>query len=300
MTAVARMPTHVKELSRVSKDEWREFTKSVWSIPNTTSRLHPAVFPVEIPRRLIRLFSFHGEIVLDPFCGIGTTGIAALTTGRRFFGQDLSGSYVRHARSALVSEARRKGDVDGWEVRRGDSRKLPLRDMTVDLTVTSPPYWDKADYGKHKGNLGNVPDYSAFIESIRPFFAEVYRVLRPGRRFCVVTANVNQHTTEGLLTYPLAADFINVARDVGFLVVNQIVWSKDGTGGRWGSSNGQRPIFGSYPYPPNFLFKNVHEFVLIFRRPSSSERERPLRLIKRDARPSSSAPGRRVPPKSRA
>ena len=50
-------------------------------------------------------------------------------------------------------------------------------------------------------------------------------------------------------------------------MVNEIIWSKDGTGGRWGSANGQRPIFGSYPYPPNFLFKNVHEYVLIFAKP---------------------------------
>lgn len=49
--------------------------------------------------------------------------------------------------------------------------------------------------------------------------------------------------------------------------INEIIWSKDGTGGRWGSANKQRPIFGSYPYPPNFLFKNVHEHILIFAKP---------------------------------
>jgi site-specific DNA-methyltransferase (adenine-specific) len=51
-------------------------------------------------------------------------------------------------------------------------------------------------------------------------------------------------------------------------MVNEIIWSKDGTGGKWGSANGQRPIFGSYPYPPNFLFKNVHEYILIFAKPA--------------------------------
>lgn len=59
-------------------------------------------------------------------------------------------------------------------------------------------------------------------------------------------------------------------RDVGLVMINEIIWSKDGTGGRWGSANGQRPIFGSYPYPPNFLFKNVHEYIIVFAKPAAT------------------------------
>lgn len=70
-----------------------------------------------------------------------------------------------------------------------------------------------------------------------------------------------------LLTFPLAADFICQLRDIGFVLVNELVWSKDGTGGKWGSHGKQRPIFGSYPYPPNFLFKNVHEYIIIVAKP---------------------------------
>jgi site-specific DNA-methyltransferase (adenine-specific) len=89
----------------------------------------------------------------------------------------------------------------------------------------------------------------------------------PGRKLCVVTANVNQHTDHGLLTFPLATDFAVLLRQIGFVMINEIIWSKDGTGGKWGSAGAQRPIFGSYPYPPNFLFKNVHEYILIFAKP---------------------------------
>ncbi|MGC8733307.1 MAG: hypothetical protein ACP5RC_13775, partial [Halothiobacillaceae bacterium] len=53
------------------------------------------------------------------------------------------------------------------------------------------------------------------------------------------------------------------------------IWSKDGTGGRWGSAGAQRPIFGSYPYPPNFLFKNVHEYILIFAKPPRTKTKGP-------------------------
>ena len=61
----------IKEKSKLSKDEWREFTKTVWTIANTSRDDHPAVFPEEIPIRLAKLFSFYGETVLDPFAGTG-------------------------------------------------------------------------------------------------------------------------------------------------------------------------------------------------------------------------------------
>jgi hypothetical protein len=75
------------------------------------------------------------------------------------------------------------------------------------------------------------------------------------------------YITSCLHGFPLAADFICQLRDIGFVLVNEIVWSKDGTGGKWGSHGKQRPIFGSYPYPPNFLFKNVHEYIVIVAKP---------------------------------
>jgi DNA modification methylase len=92
---------------------------------------------------------------------------------------------------------------------------------------------------------------------------------------CVVTANVNQHTNHGLLTFPLATDFAVILRSIGFVMVNEIIWSKDGSGGKWGSYGAQRPIFGSYPYPPNFLFKNVHEYILIFAKPALTKTKGP-------------------------
>jgi DNA modification methylase len=154
------------------------------------------------------------------------------------------------------------------QVVHGDSRDMTnIRDNSVGLVVTSPPYWNKAHYGRRRENLGNSSVYTKFFESIRPVFVECFRVLAPGRKLCLVTANVNQHTEHGLLTFPLAADFISLLRHLGFVLVNEIIWSKDGTGGKWGSYGKQRPIFGSYPYPPNFLFKNVHEHILIFAKP---------------------------------
>ena len=259
----------IKEKSKLSKDEWREYTKTVWMIANTSRDDHPAVFPEEIPLRLAKLFSFYGETVLDPFAGTGTTARAVIPLGRRAVCVDQNATYVR----TIMEEARQlhNGHAAGFESLLavcGDSRKLDfIDDNSVGLVVTSPPYWNKADYGASEENLGNIDSYANFLAATRPVFQECFRKLKPGRKICIVTANVNQHTDHGLLTFPLATDFAVLLRDIGFVMVNEIIWCKSGTGGKWGSYGAQRPIFGSYPYPPNFLFKNVHEYILIFAKP---------------------------------
>ena len=267
----------IKEKSKLTKEEWREYTKTVWTIANTSRDDHPAVFPNEIPLRLAKMFSFYGETVLDPFAGTGTTARAVIPLGRRAVCVDQNPDYVR----TIKKECRKLHNGHGPEFEplqavRGDSRKLDfIEDDSVGLVVTSPPYWNKADYGTADSNLGKIENYTAFLESIRPVFEECFRVLMPGRKMCVVTANVNQHTDHGLLTFPLATDFAVLLRDLGFVMVNEIIWSKDGSGGKWGSYGAQRPIFGSYPYPPNFLFKNVHEYVLIFAKPPLTKTKGP-------------------------
>jgi site-specific DNA-methyltransferase (adenine-specific) len=266
-----------KEKSKVTKDEWREYTKTVWSIANTSHDGHPAVFPKEIPLRLAKLFSFYGETVLDPFAGSGTTARAVIPLGRRAVCVDQNGDYIRIIKKECNNLQNGHGpDFEPLVAVRGDSRNLSfIKDNSVGLVVTSPPYWNKADYGKSENNLGKIGSYPSFIEAIRPVFEECFRTLMPGRKMCVVTANVNQHTDYGLLTFPLATDFAVLLRDIGFVMVNEIIWSKDGTGGKWGSYGVQRPIFGSYPYPPNFLFKNVHEYILIFAKPGLTKTKGP-------------------------
>lgn len=257
---------NVKEKSKLTVEEWREYTKTVWSIANESHEAHPAVFPAEIPHRLIKLFTFYGDTVLDPFGGVGTTAKAALPIGRKSVCVDQNADYVELMRSVAVPKK------DALTIVHGDSRDLSfLANGSVGLVVTSPPYWNKANYGPGKSNLGNVCNYRAFFTSIRPVFEECFRVLMPGRKLCVVTAHVNQHTNHGLVTFPLATDFTLLLREVGFVLVNEIIWNKNGTGGKWGSYGEQRPIFGSYPYPPNFHFKNVHEYILIMAKPSSKQ-----------------------------
>lgn len=264
-----------KEASALTSDEWKEWTKTVWSIANISDGLHPAVFPPEIPYRLIRLFSFVGETVLDPFSGMATTGKVATKCKRKYIGYETNGEYCEESLRRMHQYVTEEGiDNPQFEIYNASSCSMAqLKDNSIGVAVTSPPYWNKADYGSYDGNIGGYEFYDDFLKDLKRVFQECYRVLMPGRKLCVVTANVNQNTKEyGLLTIPLASDMTKVLQTCGFVLINQIIWNKDGTGGRWGSANSQRPIFGSYPYPPNFLFKNVNEYIIIVQKPDPKKK----------------------------
>ena len=98
--------------STISREEFLEYTKSVWGFPTESATRvgHPAPFPVELPYRLIQLYTFEGDVVLDPFCGSGTTCVAALTTNRHFVGFDNNEEYVKLARERIASAVRAPGD----------------------------------------------------------------------------------------------------------------------------------------------------------------------------------------------
>ncbi len=91
--------------STISKEEFLEFTKSVWTFPAVSAKKigHPAPFPEDLPYRCIQLYTFKGEVVLDPFMGSGQTAMAALKTGRFYVGYEINPEYVRLAKSRALS-----------------------------------------------------------------------------------------------------------------------------------------------------------------------------------------------------
>ncbi|OPX83880.1 MAG: DNA adenine methyltransferase YhdJ [Pelotomaculum sp. PtaB.Bin013] len=263
-----RLTSEIKEASKITSEEWKEWTKTVWTIANISDAVHPAVFPIEIPHRLIKMFSFWGETVLDPFSGIGTTGKAALNNGRKYIGIETNQGYHKIAMARLNEHATQNNlEYTDETISLFNQSSLQMDfipDNSVGVVITSPPYWNKADYGQYAGNIGGYEFYDDFLDGMEALIRQCYRVLMPGRKMCIVTANVNQNTREyGLVTIPIASDLTKIAQSCGFSLINQIIWNKNGTGGKWGSANSQRPIFGSYPYPPNFLFKNVNEYIII-------------------------------------
>jgi site-specific DNA-methyltransferase (adenine-specific) len=93
-------------VASISRDEFMEATTDLWEIPaeSATRVGHPAPFPVELPERLIQLFTYRDDLVLDPFMGSGTTAVAALRTQRHFVGYDTDPDYVLRSKQRLEAE----------------------------------------------------------------------------------------------------------------------------------------------------------------------------------------------------
>ena len=87
----------------ITKEEFLEYTKSIWSFkPESAKKVgHPAPFPLELPKRCIQLYSFKGDIILDPFCGSGTTCLAAKELNRYYIGYDIKEEYCKIAQERL-------------------------------------------------------------------------------------------------------------------------------------------------------------------------------------------------------
>ncbi len=109
------------KVSTITKDDFLEFTKSVWTFPAESARKigHPAPFPLELPYRLIQLYTFKDEVVLDPFCGSGSTCLAAIKTGRRYIGYDTEEEYVRLA-ERRIREYREQVAIPPFAKKEGD------------------------------------------------------------------------------------------------------------------------------------------------------------------------------------
>jgi len=93
-----------RNASRIDKDVFDRWFQQIWNITGASTKHHPAPFPLELATRLVRMFSFTEDTVLDPFCGSGTTMIAALRTGRNSIGVEIDQEYCRMAARYLKAE----------------------------------------------------------------------------------------------------------------------------------------------------------------------------------------------------
>jgi len=101
-----RKPTEEqRKLSKIDKKSFNTWFQQIWNITGASTRNHPAPFPLELASRLVRMFSFYGDTVLDPFCGTGTTMIASIRYGRNSIGIDIDPEYCRMAARYLKKES---------------------------------------------------------------------------------------------------------------------------------------------------------------------------------------------------
>lgn len=169
----------------------------------------------------------------------------------------------------------------------GDARNLSfLKDESVHLVVTSPPYWTLKRYNESEGQLGHVADYDQFVKELEKVWREAFRLLVPGGRLvCVVgdvclsrRENAGRHTV-----VPLHADICVTCRRLGFDNLNPIIWHKI-SNASYEVSNGSK--FLGKPYEPNAIIKNDIEFILMQRKPGGyrkpTEEQRQLSMIPKD------------------
>jgi modification methylase len=101
-----RKPTEEqRKLSKIDKKDFDTWFQQIWRITGASTRNHPAPFPLELATRLVRMFSFCGDTILDPFCGTGTTMVASLKYGRNSIGIDIEPEYCRMAARYLKKES---------------------------------------------------------------------------------------------------------------------------------------------------------------------------------------------------
>ena len=90
----------------IKHDDFINWTKSIWTFPAVNAKKigHPAPFPIELPHRLINLYSYEGDVILDPFCGSGTTCIAAIQNNRNYIGYDIKKDYIDLAKKRISNQ----------------------------------------------------------------------------------------------------------------------------------------------------------------------------------------------------
>lgn len=135
----------------LSRDEFMEATTDIWDIPPESAHRvgHPAPFPVALPERLIHLYTYEGDVVLDPFMGSGTTAVAAVRTDRVFVGYDTEPGYVAKAMDRVEKERVRRAATtdDAWFPR---------------VPATPPPANDEEDFQSRAGREGRAAKAMAF------------------------------------------------------------------------------------------------------------------------------------------
>ncbi|MEW6386491.1 MAG: DNA methyltransferase [Thermodesulfobacteriota bacterium] len=152
----------------------------------------------------------------------------------------------------------------------GDSRQMgEVEPETIDLVVTSPPYWHIKDYGV-TGQTGYGQSLHEYLKDLYYAWQECFRVLRPGSRLCL---NIGDQFARAAVygrykIIPLHAEFISQCEQIGFDFMGSIIWQKKTTMQTTGGAN----VMGSYPYPPSGLIEIDYEFILIFKKPGKPKK----------------------------
>lgn len=258
-------------LNALDGKTWTRYSVSIWNINKTVEDArsgHPALFPVSLVERLIEIYTHAGDLVLDPFMGAGSTLVAAQNKARRAIGFEIAPQFVAAAHERLRKIGGHPQGKAGVAIYNEDARNLAsfMRPDSVDLVVTSPPYWNihqqrrTADgkaprpYTNSNNDLGNIESYSDFLDALGEILQSLFAVVKPGR-WCVLIVMDLRKTDH---FYAFHIDCIERMTACGFRLEDIIIWD------RRSEYHNLRPL----GFPTTFRVNKAHEYVLIFQKPS--------------------------------
>lgn len=152
----------------------------------------------------------------------------------------------------------------------GDSRKmLKINNNTVDLIVTSPPYWQLKDYN-NENQIGYNDTYEEYINNLNVVWKECYRILNNDCKLCI---NVGDQYARSIYygrykVIPIRTEIIKFCESIGFDYMGAIIWQKVATMNTTGGAS----VMGSFPFPKNGILKLDYEFILIFKKIGKSDK----------------------------
>ncbi len=260
-----------ERLNKLTGKTWLQHSFSIWRDiqKNQEERKlkHPAMFPIKLAERLIEIYTNKpNQLILDPFMGSGSVLIAAQIMKMQGTGFEINKEYCNMAKKRLEDTYKSMFDEADYKVSCDSALNIKkyLKPDSVDLTITSPPYWDilnrkrTADrkeiknYGDSKQDFGNIASYDDFLISLQKVFKEVYDVTKPKRYCIVVVMDIRKNST----LYQLHSDLTKKMEETGFILNDILIWD------RQKEYNNMRPL--GYPY--SFIVNKVHEYILIFKK----------------------------------
>lgn len=294
---IERMPQKIKinykktcscpanHINCLNPKEWVKGQVAIWELyyekrDVRDKDIHPAVFPIALPKKCIELFTHKGELVLDPFVGIGSTLIAARDLGRNAIGFDLNQKYIDFIIKKRMSQGSMSLFVENTSQIAicDDALNIPkyLDEKTVSLCVTSPPYAnmlnhkrlnkslrselrDNKHYKKVQQYSNNPRDLGTmkikdYIKALAEIFKGILPLLKP-KAHCVININdlwENNHR------YPTHCYIIEAMENVGYELRNIIIWDKRNLVNK----------VGIYGWPSNYItLSTTFEYILDFWRP---------------------------------
>ena len=267
-------------LNDLTAKEWIVETISVWNQKGLGAkhpdakieRQHPAPFSFTDISRLIRFFTKQGQVVLDPFVGIGSTLKACALEGRKGIGIELNPRFVELTAERIQSEVRDMfATVDEQQVLEGDARNilLTIENESVDFVVTSPPYWSilkkedhkvrqeriahglSTDYGSDPRDLGQISNYDEFLLELTSIFSECKRVLKSGKFMAIVVSDFRDKSRYVMFHSDLARALETIGLEMRGL---KVLYQR------------HKRVY-PYGYPYSYVPNIHHQYILILQKP---------------------------------